>query len=142
MSQSFNGTGNLTSLDVNNWDTSNMTSMSAMFAYTSLEELNLNHFNTSNVTDMTQMFVGMNDLKKLNIGNFDTTKVNSFEYIFANDFSLSEITLGNNTLFSKQNTYLPLVSTESGEFTGCWIKVVPENPFSVYETSDTFMSKL
>ena len=37
----------------------------------SLKELNLNNFNTNNVTDMSDMFRGCSSLKELNLNNFN-----------------------------------------------------------------------
>ena len=41
----------------------------------SLKELNLNNFNTNNVTHMNRMFLGCSLLKELNINNFNNDKV-------------------------------------------------------------------
>ena len=42
-----------------------------MFRFCSLlKELNLNNFNTNNVTNMERMFYGCSSLKELNINNF------------------------------------------------------------------------
>ena len=38
----------------------------------SLKELNLNNFNTNNVTNMSYMFYGCSSLKELNLNNFNT----------------------------------------------------------------------
>ena len=40
-----------------------------------LKELNLNNFNTNNVTDMNYMFYGCSSLKELNLNNFNTNNV-------------------------------------------------------------------
>ena len=42
----------------------------------SLEELNLNNFNTINVTNMSYMFNGCYSLKEMNLNNFNTNNVN------------------------------------------------------------------
>ena len=57
--------------------------MSHMFyGCSSLKELNLNNFNTDNVTDMTHMFSGCSSLKKLNINNFNTNNVTEIRWMF------------------------------------------------------------
>ena len=43
----------------------------------SLKELNLNNFNTNNVTDMSYMFYGCSSLKELNLNNFNTNNEHS-----------------------------------------------------------------
>ena len=40
------------------------------YGCSSLKELNLNNFNTNNVTDMYGMFRGCSSLKELNLNNF------------------------------------------------------------------------
>ena len=67
---------NGTSLDIGNWDTSNVTDMDSMFYYcTNLTSLDLSNFDTSNVTNMQRMFNLCNSLEILNLSNFDTNKV-------------------------------------------------------------------
>ena len=57
--------------------------MSGMFREcSSLKELNLNNFNTNNVTDMRYMFWGCSSLKELNISNFNTNNVTNMSYMF------------------------------------------------------------
>ena len=57
--------------------------MSWMFSgCSSLKELNLNNFNTNNVTDMRDMFYGCSSLKELNLSNFNTNNVNDMGYMF------------------------------------------------------------
>ena len=63
----------LIELNLNNFNTYNVTHMSSMFSgCLSLIELNLNNFNTNNVTYMSEMFFGCKALKELNINNFNT----------------------------------------------------------------------
>ena len=59
MSGMFSGCSSLKGLNLNNFNTNNVTNMRCMFdGCTSLKELNLNNFNTNNVTDMSHMFAG------------------------------------------------------------------------------------
>ena len=48
----------------------------------SLKELNLNNFNTNNVTDMSYMSFGCSPLKKINLNNFNTNNANNMMYMF------------------------------------------------------------
>ena len=55
--------------------------MSYMFCgCSSLKELNLNNFNTNNVTNMYGMFWGCSSLKELNLNNFNTNNVTDMNY--------------------------------------------------------------
>ena len=57
--------------------------MSYMFSRcSSLKELNLNNFNTNNVTDMSYMFRGCSSLKELNLNNFNTNNITKMECMF------------------------------------------------------------
>ncbi len=51
--------------------------------FSKLEYLNLNNLNTSNVTSMMNMFEG-NTLTTLNLSSFDTSKVTDMSYMFKN----------------------------------------------------------
>ncbi len=66
-------------------DTSNVTSMLAMFnGDASLTEIDLSLFNTKNVVNMNAMFNGLSSLTTLNLGdNFDTSNVQLMAYMFA-----------------------------------------------------------
>ena len=58
--------------------------MSHMFSWcSSLKELNLNNFNTKNVTDMSAMFYECSSLKELNLSNFNTDNVTNMRYMFS-----------------------------------------------------------
>ena len=48
----------------------------------SLEGLNLNNFNTNNVTNMNDMFAESKSLKELNLDNFNTNNVNRMTCMF------------------------------------------------------------
>jgi surface protein len=66
MASMFRDCNNLTTLDLSNFDTSNVTDMSEMFANgTSLTTLDLSSFATSNVTNTRSMFTGCWDNLKV-----------------------------------------------------------------------------
>ena len=58
--------------------------MDGMFSgCSSLKELNLNNFNTINVTNMSWMFSGCSSLKELNLINFNTNNVTDMSWMFS-----------------------------------------------------------
>ena len=63
----FYGCEALTSLDLKNFNTQNVTDMSGMFyGCKALTSLDLQHFNTKKVTDMYEMFSGCEALTNIN----------------------------------------------------------------------------
>ena len=83
----------LISLDVSNWDTSNVTSMRSMFRNcTSLTSLNVSNWNTSNVTDMYGMFWYCHDLTSLDVSNWNTSNVTYMYDMFYYCSSLTTVT--------------------------------------------------
>ena len=86
----------LISLDLSNFNTSQVTSMIDMFYNcSSLTSLNLSNFNTSKVTSMTNMFYGCSSLTSLNLSNFNTSKVIFINDIFSDSINLEYINLNN-----------------------------------------------
>ena len=84
----------LTSLDVSNFDTSNVTTMTSMFNTCSgLTSLDLSSFNTSNVTDMSFMFNNCTKLTSLDLSNFDTSNVTKMSYMFYTCSGLTSLDL-------------------------------------------------
>lgn len=86
MERMFAEARNLTSLDVSGWDTYSVTSMYRMFA--GCNELTnitgVDGFNTFNVADMSHMFANTSKLPSLEfVENFDVHNVNDFSYMFA-----------------------------------------------------------
>ena len=53
-----------------------------MFPHCSLTSLDLSNFDTSNVTDMSSMFYGCLNLKSLDLSSFDTSNVTNMSYMF------------------------------------------------------------
>ncbi|EEO2021148.1 BspA family leucine-rich repeat surface protein, partial [Listeria monocytogenes] len=59
----------VTSIDMSNWDTSNVTNMSYMFANSAVTSLDLSDFDTSNVTNMSYMFDRAHQIQQLTLGS-------------------------------------------------------------------------
>ena len=70
MSEMFYKCSSLTSLDLSNFDTSNVTYMDSMFYNcSSLTNLDLRSFNTSKVTAIEYMFYGCSKLTQITVSN-------------------------------------------------------------------------
>ena len=83
MNSMFNNCQSLTSLDVSNFDTSKVTDMSSMFnSCISLTSLDVSNFDTSQVTKMNTMFFYCRSLTSLDVSNFDTSKVTNTSNMF------------------------------------------------------------
>lgn len=92
----FSGCTSLTRLDLNNFNTFNITTMRSMFFNCSaLTQLDLSSFNTSKVIDMSAMFLGCSALIQLNLSNFDTSKVTDMSSMFSGCSSLTQLDLSN-----------------------------------------------
>ena len=72
-----------TTLDVSNFDTSKVTSMGSMFQLSQATTLDLSNFNTTNVTNMSWMFY-YSKATTLDVSNFDTSKVTNMGSMFVN----------------------------------------------------------
>ncbi|EKZ4847840.1 BspA family leucine-rich repeat surface protein [Listeria monocytogenes] len=68
-------------LDLSNLDTSDVTSMRAMFSESRSTSLNLSNFDTRKVTDMFCMFQGSH-VPNLDLSNFDTLNVKDMGWMF------------------------------------------------------------
>ena len=91
MSGMFYNCYRLTSLDVSEFNTSNVTSMSYMFAGYRLTSLDVSGFNTSKVTNMSDMFAGCSWLTSLNVSSFDTSNVTSMGSMFEDCSELTSL---------------------------------------------------
>ena len=70
----------------------NFTNAGNMFAYcTSLTSLDLSNFDTSNVREMIGMYAYCTSLTSLDLSNFDTSKVISSDWMVANCSSLTSL---------------------------------------------------
>ena len=92
----FYDCSSLTSLDLSNFITSNVTNMNMMFSgCSSLTSLNLSNFDTSNVTNMDSMFYRCSSLTSLDLSNFDTSKVTNMDSMLYNCSSIQILKLQN-----------------------------------------------
>ena len=95
MSYMFDDADNLTTLDLSNFDTSKVTNMDHMFSNTyNLTTLDLSNFNTSKVTNMDSMFF-TSGLTSLNLSSFNTSKVTDMSYMFYDMRNLTSLDLSN-----------------------------------------------
>ena len=92
----FNDYSALATLDLTNFDTSNVTNMSGMFSgCAALTTLDLSNFNTANVTDFNNMFYGCSSLTSLDLSNFNTANATSFASMFCECYALTTLDLSN-----------------------------------------------
>ena len=119
----FTNCSALTSLDLMNFNTSNVKDMSTMFSVcSSLTSLDLKNFNTQKVTDMSSMFLGCYDLTSLNLSNFNTSNVTNMSEMFYYCKSLTSLDLSGfntsnvvkmNSMFSYCSQLVNIVSNKT-----------------------------
>nr|DAK04306.1 MAG TPA: protein of unknown function DUF285 [Caudoviricetes sp.] len=92
MNHMFCNCSYITTIDLSNFDTSNVVDMSSMFYdCDSLTTLDLSNFDTSKVKDMMRMFYGCSKLTTLDLSSFDTSKVKDMCAMFINCSNLTTI---------------------------------------------------
>ena len=83
MGYMFSGCSSLISLNISNFNTSQVNYMGYMFyGCSSLISLNISNFDTSKVNDMDDMFYGCLSLEYINLNNFEVSKLKSFSNMF------------------------------------------------------------
>ena len=84
----------LHSLVIDTFDTSSATNMYGMFnGCSSLRDINVSKFDTSNVTSMQQMFYDCSGLSSIDVTGFDTSKVTTMKSMFNGCKNLQEVDL-------------------------------------------------
>ena len=92
MQDIFNNCSSLTSLDVSNFNTSQVTRMDNMFKNCSkLISLDVSNFNTSKVANMNNMFTNCSSLISLDLSSFNMENVTDTENMFTNCFNITDI---------------------------------------------------
>ena len=93
----FSGCSSLTSLDVSNFKTENVTNMNQMFyGCSGLTSLDVSKFNTAKVTIMYGMFWGCSGLTSLDVSKFTTANVTNMWGMFCACSSLTTLKFGEN----------------------------------------------
>ncbi|TYV60089.1 BspA family leucine-rich repeat surface protein [Listeria monocytogenes] len=77
-----------TSLDLSNFDTSNVSYMDEMFSRSAVTSLDLSNFDTSNVNSMMNMFYG-SAATSIDVSNFDTSNVTTMRNMFSGSAATS-----------------------------------------------------
>lgn len=92
----FADCSSLTSLDVSNWDTKNVTNMSGAFSSCFvLTSLDVSNWDTKNVTDMKSMFAFCSELTSLDVSRWNTGNVTDMSHMFKSCDALTSIDLSN-----------------------------------------------
>ena len=96
MTEAFYQCNKLEEINLTNVNTSNVTSMNYMFFNCSgLTSLDVSNFDTSNVTDMSRMFCICSGLTSLDVSNFDTSNVTDIINMFSNCSGLTSLDVSN-----------------------------------------------
>ncbi len=99
-----------------------------------LTELDLDGLDTSNVIDASYMFANNTSMTDLDLSSFDTSKVNNMSHMFENCTSITEIDMDSFTTESLTNITKMFVNTSSLDE----IKMVNANYNSVDTANDVF----
>ena len=92
MSNMFADAESLICVDLNCMDTSSVTDMSGMFqGCTSLEYAGIEDWDTGNVQDMRYMFDGCESLRSLDLNSWDTSQVTDMNRMFVATVNLKEL---------------------------------------------------
>ena len=110
----FSGCHSLISLDVSNFDTSNVTDMSYAFYTNNLIELDLSDWDTSNVTNMNHILYSCQNLKTLNISNWNLNNVNNMGWFVNQCNNLNEIIMNDSDYNSINKIVSELPITTNG----------------------------
>ena len=125
----FRKCSNITEINLSDFNTSKVTSMSSMFyGCSSLTSINLSNLNTSKVKLMSSMFNRCSSLTSLDLSNFDTSQVTSMSSIFCECKSLSSLDISN---FDTSQ-----VTSMSFMFKGCPLTSLDLNHFDTSQVKD------
>lgn len=109
-SDMFNGCYALTSINLENFNTEEVTNMSRMFSgCNKLENLDLSHFDTSSVTDISNMFDYCSSLTCIDLSSFDLSNINGSNGIYR-IYSIFRGCEKLNTIYTPYNLYNTLVT--------------------------------
>ncbi|CCI84961.1 lipoprotein [Lactobacillus pasteurii DSM 23907 = CRBIP 24.76] len=83
----------LHSLNIEDWNVSNVKSLSHAFGNTSLTNLDLNSWDTQSLINLDSAFIGIRTLASLKIDKWNTSKITNIERFLVNTSNLKEINL-------------------------------------------------
>ncbi|HCV2828157.1 TPA: BspA family leucine-rich repeat surface protein [Listeria monocytogenes] len=115
-----------TSLDLSNFDTSNVSYMNEMFSRSAVTSLDLSNFDTSNVVAMMNMFYG-SAATSIDVSNFDTSNVTTMRNMFSGSAATS-LDVSN---FNTSN-----VRTMYGMFSGSAVTSIDVSNFDTSNVTD------
>ena len=88
----FDGCNLLENIDVSKWNTKNIKYMDFLFSgCSSLKSVNISEWDVSNVEDMRYMFQNCSSLKSIDVSKWDVSNVKNMQYMFQNCSSLKSI---------------------------------------------------
>ena len=134
MSGTFENTGSLSSLDLNQWNTSSLKDSSSMFEGSGIASISLNNWNTEGITDSRQMFKGCGNLTSLNLSTWHMPSNRNMKAMFAGCSKLKKLALDN----------LDPISCEdlSEMFMNCLVMTTPGNLSGWNTTNVTDVSNM
>ena len=110
----FYNCSSLTSIDLSELNTKNVTDMSYIFYQcSSLTNINFSNFYTKNVINMSNMFYGCSSLTNLDLSNFDTKNVTNMNKMFCDCVSLISLDLSNFHTPNVKNIHMMFCNCES-----------------------------
>ena len=91
MESTFANTPNLTSVDIGNWDVSNVTTFKTLFYSSGIVNLDLKNWDPASVIDMQYTFNIMTDLETLDVSNWDVSNATTMYAMFSDLPKLEEL---------------------------------------------------
>ncbi|WP_374285065.1 MucBP domain-containing protein [Lactococcus sp.] len=120
----FMGFTEVTSIDLSQLDTSEVTDMSYMFdGCYKLQKIDITNFKTPLVERMTFMFAYCTALQSIDLSNFDNSLVSSPMYAFTGDTALAELKLGTKFHFENEFDNGLADISPTNLYTGKWEKI-------------------
>ena len=101
----FAGCSSLTSLNINDWDVSSVTTLQTCFSGLVMESLDLSKWNVSQVSNFGFLFSSAK-IKNINVSGWDTSAGTIFQYLFTSCTEFEEIDLSSWKVSSDANLYL------------------------------------
>ena len=139
MSAMFQDLSKLQAIDVSTWDTSNVTDMFGVFEGLAIvPEIDVSNWDVSKVTATEQMFSNVSSVEKLDMSKWNTRNVQDMFLMLNRMTNLRELVIGPDTVFLNQ-TNLPTIPVRNG-YTGYWIRIL-DSEGNVPDETNRFTSR-